>query len=843
MKMTEEGLFKRGKLRLYRGEYLSAISLPVGGIGTGSIQMDGKGTRPIWQIFGNMTQIPMPDSFFAARIKVSDEKPVLRAIQTIDVGPFKSLKSLTFRGEYPFGWFYYDDPAVPVKIEMETFNPLIPLNVKDSGIPCAIYRLTAESNSDKPVEISFMATQQNAAGYDGISPIHGRFCPNYGANVNQVVREDNTTILHMYAIDPIRESVSIASHLGNMALMTFTKEACSCTDWTNLEALAADIMDDGKLSGEEISKPSSWGKTVNGALVVPFTLEPGEKRAITFVLTWYFPNAWHGIGNWGGPGNMYTNRWTDALDVARYLAKHLPELTKWTRLYHDTFYTSNLPYWLLDGISAQTDIIRTQTCFWTKKGYFGAWEGCRPSKGSCPGNPTHVWEYPQAHARLFPEIARNMRESKLQIQHPNGMIPLRSLEGVDKPYAFDGQCGEICAAYREYLTGSDRKWLDSHWPQIRKAMDFLINQHDKDEDGILTGPQWNLDAYSSGSSTWMGSRYLAALVASARMADIQGDKNSAARYQRIFESGSKKQDNTLFNGEYYIQLPDPQPQQDYFTGCHIDQLLGQWWANQLGLDWLYPREHVRSALASVFKYNFRTNFRGIKQAPRKFVVEKDSGTQMITWPKGGRPETKFCTPYADEAMTGFEYAVAANMIQAGLLKEGFAVVYAARARYDGRLRTGLTTRSASWGYSGNPFSDDECGKFYARAMSIWSILLACQGFIHENPAGIIGFKPVWKPTDHISFFTAAEGWGLFSQKRENNRQIECIDVRWGKLRVKELIFEVPEEVGKVVAKIRCANQDISVMVHHNQTEVQLMLANEVTINQGSTVEAILEFFS
>ena len=84
-------------------------------------------------------------------------------------------------------------------------------------------------------------------------------------------------------------------------------------------------------------------------------------------------------------------------------------------------------------------------------------------------------------------------------------------------------------------------------------------------------------------------------------------------------------------------------------------------------------------------------------------------------------------------------------------------------RYDGRLRTGLASHP-TWGYSGNPFGDDECGKFYARAMSVWSILLACQGYIYDGPAGVIGFKPVWKPEDHKSFFSAAEGWGLFTQR-------------------------------------------------------------------------------
>jgi len=96
--------------------------------------------------------------------------------------------------------------------------------------------------------------------------------------------------------------------------------------------------------------------------------------------------------------------------------------------------------------------------------------------------------------------------------------------------------------------------------------------------------------------------------------------------------------------------------------------------------------------------------------------------QMITWPLGGRPDPGHSIIYADEVMSGFEYSAAAAMVQAGLLREGFAVVHAAWLRYDGRLRPNLS--GGAWGYSGNPFCDDECGRFYARPMSIWSMLLA-----------------------------------------------------------------------------------------------------------------------
>ncbi|MGB2824353.1 MAG: glucosylceramidase, partial [Phycisphaerae bacterium] len=211
-----------------------------------------------------------------------------------------------------------------------------------------------------------------------------------------------------------------------------------------------------------------------------------------------------------------------------------------------------------------------------------------------------------------------------------------------------------------------------------------------------------------------------------------------------------------------------------------------------------------------------------------------------TWPKGERPPKHM--RYADEVMSGFEYSAAAAMVYAGLLREGFTIVRAASIRYDGRLRTGLTgTDTASWGYSGNPFGDDECGKFYARPMSIWSMLLACQGFVHDGPAGVIGFRPAWKADDHVSFFSGAEGWGLFTQKRDDDKQTEGIEVRYGKLRVKTLIFELPE--GAKPSKVSVAIGDRAIRSQHASEGgiLTISLGSEVTIGEGQNMTVVTQW--
>ncbi len=830
-------LLARGETRVYRDQHLTAISLPLGGIGAGCIQINGKAERAIWQIFNNFKGVFVPHSFFAVRAKAADGEPVVRALQTSPVGPFEAMKSLTFRGEYPFGWYDFEEPEMPVAVSMETFSPLIPFNARDSAIPCAIFNLTARNTSEKKVHVSFLATQQNAVGFAGEGKIEGRRFAGYGGNRNRVVKAAGETILHM-TIERKKDSAGY----GDMALAAFDDEATATASWDTLDALLKDISRDGQLSGREIAGLSPTGQTLDGALAAPFTLEPGRSRTVTLVLSWYFPNGRHGAGRWGGKGNMYANWWDGAVSVASDVHNRFDELTRLTRLYHDTFYASNLPHWLLDRMTSQVAVLRSKTCFWTEGGYFGGWEGCCPGSGCCNGNCAHVWHYAQAHARLFPFIARRMREEALEHQQEDGGIPFRQPAGA---VATDGQCGEILEAYREHLCSTNGVWLKENWPKVKKAMEYTIARWDKDEDGVLSGPQHNtLDANLGGSTTWLGSMYLAALAASEKMALLEGEPKVAQRYRQIRNSGSKKQNETLWNGEYYIQIPDAQSRatRDFLTGCDVDMMLGQWWANQLDLGWLYPPERVKSSLQSLFKYNFRVDFHGFKQSPRKFVDEEDAGLLDMTWPHGGRPAPQQCILYANEVQSGYEAAALVAMVQAGLLKEGVTVALAAADRYDGRLRTGLTaSRTASWGYSGNPFGDDECGKFYARAMSIWSMLLACQGFIYDGPAGEIGFKPLWRQDNHATFFTAAEGWGLFTQTRNRDRQTDRIDVKWGKLRVRTLIFELPEFVNLRKTAVIVAGKEADAQAKQDGRCLTITLAREAVVDCDEALETTMTF--
>jgi len=839
-RLNDPALTARGETRVYEGDHLTGISLPVGGIGTGVIQYNGNGEPHAWQIFNNYTWDRVPETYMAVRAQVKGGEPVVRALQTAPVGKFPAMEKLQFRGEYPFGWFDFVDSQLPVKVSLEVFNPLVPLDARDSAIPCVISNVTVTNTGDEPVEVDVLAAQLNAVGFTGNKEIAGRACEPFGKNVNRIAKSKHGGMLHMTA-DRSKE----AAGYGDMALAVLDNKASGSANWPQPDAAYAVFLKNGALRGPRTAGPSKDGETLAGAVGSSLELAPGESDRVTFVLGWHFPNVTHGNikEKWNPKGNMYANWYRDARSVVRDVSKRLGELTDATRAYRDTMYASNLPHYLLDRVTSQMAVLRSPTCFWAEDGYFGGWEGCNPEEGCCHGNCGHVWQYAQSHARLFPEIGRRMREEALSVQEPDGALPFRQPTFIK---AVDAQCGEILAVYREYLLSADGEWLKPQWPRVKKAMEYTIATWDADENGALSGVQHNtLDVNVSGSTSWLGTMYVAALRASAAMAQLEADAEAASRFSRLADAGAKIQNETLYNGEYYIQIPDPAPQYDYHNGCSIDQVLGQWWANQLDLGWIYPVDRVQSAMRALIKYNFHDNYRGVVQAPRKFVHDDDAGLQMIQWPREADRPQPF-TLYADEAWTGTEYSAAAAMMQAGMMNEGLMIVKAAYDRYDGRMRIGLTGGSyTSWGYSGSPFIDEECGKLYARAMSVWSLLLAAQGFSYDGPAGRIGFAPVWRRDDHSSMFTAAEGYGLFNQRRDVNGQTDRLELRGGQLRVAQLVFETPE--GKAPTAVTVTRNGSGKEVTATMapvagsSKVEVKLEEPVVLNEGDVLEIAITF--
>jgi hypothetical protein len=557
------------------------------------------------------------------------------------------------------------------------------------------------------------------------------------------------------------------------------------------------FADNGLADSNQPKQPMD--KTLRGAAGRTLTLKPGESQTVTFVVAWHFPNLYDNPGWTGTPnglaGREYANRFADAGEVAAYVAREQDRLCGATRRWHQTYYDSTLPQWLLDRIGATNCNLATNTCQWWKNGRFWAWEGV----GCCHGTCGHVWNYAHGLARLFPKLERSAREMQDFSVGQNEKTGAILFRGAGSPWAGDSQGGYILKALREHQCSADGAFLKRNWPNIKKAVQFLIEQ-DGDADGLIEGKQHNtydIDFY--GANTMVGSLYLGALRAAEEMAREAGDNDFAATCRKVFEAGSANTVKRLFNGEYFIQDIEQSKGRDwqYADGCLADQLFGQGWAHQIGLGYVYPQDTVRKALASIWNYCWAPDIAPQNKAhapERWFAYPGEGGLFTCTWPKSKHMGPK-SVRYRDEIWTGIEYQVANHMAWEGMLTEALAICRAAHDRYHPSKH--------------NPFNEIECGDHYARALAAWGMITSLSGFEYHGPRAHIGFAPRLTPDDFRCVFTGAGGWGTLSQKRGAAEQVNTIALRHGSLPIKTLALQLPagKKAGQVA--VTAAGQPVA----------------------------------
>lgn len=604
------------------------------------------------------------------------------------------------------------------------------------------------------------------------------------------------------------------------------------------------------------SESFGFNETKIAALGEEFDLKPGEEKDVTFILSWFFPHLNQQEKETGQLLALndirflkrhYNNWFKSANQVADYVSSDFEYLAGATRLWNKTYYDSTLPYWLLDRSFISINCLATNTLNWFDNGRVWGWEGVE----CCPGTCQHVWQYAQGSARIFPQLERTLREVTdlgYSFNEDTGVMGHRDETagryGLQE--AHDGHAGTIMRIYREHKTSADNRFLKANYRKIKKAIRFLIDE-DKNKDGILEGRQQNtLDAAWYGPMGWISSLYLGALAAGKAMAEEVGDTGFANECNLLIEKGRKNIVEDLFNGEYFIHKPDYENHPRSINsndGCHIDQVLGQSFAHQIGIkERIVPEDETKSALESIWKYNFapdayayqekHTTIRG----PRIYATQGEAATIMCTWPKGGddkavpgmedRPlkSPVWTGPggYFDEAMNGFEYQLATHMIWEGMLEKGLATAKVVHDRYNANKR--------------NPYNEIECSDHYSRSMASYGVLLAVCGFDYHGPKGQITFKPKMTPENFKAPFTASEGWGTISQVKNDIQTQASIHVRHGKVELQNLILASEPKVKTV--KLSMNKQLVPIKFRQEGKDLNITF-DAVSLRKGDTILAEL----
>ena len=794
-------LYKRGNTTTYlkSKNELQYIGMPVGGILCGMLYLGGDGRLWLWDVFNkNQTGVVYKD--IPWHEKIQGNEAVLRPFDGANyVQPVKDIRPLdqgfalcfetdgkkfikkleqddwdeiAFEATYPMAAVHYSHKDIPVGITVNVYSPFIPLNEDDSGLPATIYSFHFTNKTNKPVTISVAGWLENK------SSVYTAVDEQYSRMNSSVIKNDLSLVT---GITKNRnwgdDNFYYKADYGNFSIASFNP---STIVNTGCDSSAINDLFFTKENKSESTAP--FDKKLTASVCNKVIVQPGEKKDLHYCISWYFPNlSFYSIKN--ETKRYYAKKFKSSSEVAEYVYTNFERLSSLTALWCDSYYkNSSLPNWFLERTFLNISTLATTTSHRFSSGRFYAWEGV----GSCAGTCTHVWQYAQAMARIFPALERDTRERvDFGIAfHEDGHIGFRG--EYDEQPAIDGQAGRILGVYREHRTSADDNFLKRLWPATKKGIEFILKQ-DRDGNGMVDSQLENtLDAKWPGEIAWIVGICLAAVKAGQLMAEEMNDDSFAIKCKTFFDLGKANMEKELFNGEYFIHKADPKFGKTVlgsYNTCHIDQVYGQSWAFQAGIkERIIDRQKTLSALKSLWKYNFLNDvgpYLATHHGGRPYALPGEGGMLMNTNPKNEDlpygVKDAWQVTYFHECMSGFEHQAAAHMMAEGMTDEALALTKTVHDRYHAAKR--------------NPFNEVECSDHYARAMASYGTYITACGFEYHGPKGYIRFAPKINSTNFNAAFTVSEGWGSYLQKKIKNSWSYQLEIKHGKLAIKTISLQ------------------------------------------------------
>lgn len=806
--------------KVYSGKELDHIAYPIGGLGSGMFCISGNGAISNMSFHHYPQLFHEPCTFSAIHVKgyennskvlesaVPDYKIFGRNEGGMGVGGttwgLPRFQEGTFSARFPFAEINLKDSDLPLDVKLVAWNPFIPDDEDNSGLPVGGLEYTFTNTSGKEIEAIYSFNTRN-------------FMWRTNDEVSPITKMDKGFILNQ---NPTERNPEFEGHCA-----IFTDEETTKVNynwfrggWFDPLTMAWNHVSRGEMPEDD---PVLGG--TGASIYVPFSLKPGESKTIHLYIAWYVPTSFHRIGpeattesDFGDcydpelykdtPDRYepwYSRRFASVDEVASYWKENYSSLKDETTRFTETFYDTTLPAEVVESVANNLTILKSSTVMRQHDGRFWVWEGSGDNWGSCHGSCTHVWNYAQAVPHLFPRMERTLRETEFKVdQNKEGHqvfranLPIRPVRH-DFHSAADGQLGGIMKVYRDWRISGDNEWIEDLYPQIAQSMDYCIRTWDPDEEGAVIEPHHNTyDIEFWGPDGMCTSFYAGALNSIIEIGKFLG--KDVSRYESILAKAQDYMTTKLWNGEYFIQdirwkdlhAEDPTkaqsfhssyaeeakkilevegPKYQYGNGCLSDGIIGCWMSLVCGLDEPIDSRMVTSHLESVYKYNLKHSLMDHANPQRPgYANGPDGGLLICSWPKGGKLSLPFV--YSDEVWTGIEYQVASHLIFEGKVEEGLDIVKTVLERYDGAKR--------------NPFNQYECGSWYARALSSYSLIQALTGVRYDAVTKTLYIdSKVGK--NFRSFLSTEGGYGTVGLK--NGKPF--IEVKHGKIDVKEIVVK------------------------------------------------------
>lgn len=300
--------------------FTSCQSVPLGGIGAGSIGRSYHGDFQRWQLLPGVCEdkpvlanqfsvfVSRPDGTKYSTVLSPGDSESLKTSSGSGIGSWdwnmKGEKS-TYHALYPRAWTVYDgEPDPNLKIVCRQISPIIPHNYKESSFPVAVFTFTVTNVGKTAANVTLLFSWANSIG--GSSEFSG-----YHSN-SRMIEKDGVrgVLLHHRTANqqpPITFAIA-AQETSDVHVSECTYFAISGkSDALTARDMWHEIKKNGTfdhLGSKDTFTPSKPGSSIGAAVAASVSLPSQATRTLTFSLAWACPEVMF------PSGKVYHRRYT-----------------------------------------------------------------------------------------------------------------------------------------------------------------------------------------------------------------------------------------------------------------------------------------------------------------------------------------------------------------------------------------------------------------------------------------------------------------------------------------------------------------------------------------------------
>src|SRR5271157_891245 len=431
---------------IYQASNPAVCGMPLGGVGTGCIDLENNGTLGYSTVFNSLWPRAGPLNMPFLGVSVGRETWVLSTIKlmgAVDAQPndlylrtAKNVDDILYFGHYSIADLEYLSDC-PLQLALRAWSPFIPGDLDASNTPCCCFELSMHNPTDVALEGTVVCS------IPGPYPHEIEGLPIFE---HQSVRIDQKQQSRQESVgNPIPEQSRyigvIVRHSSGVeySLGVLGMQSALCGGGLGMDGGAWTRIGTGTSQSRTYGRwhdlPEAKGQA-DAAIMVFYALQPGEDIVIPFIFTWYAPK-WNSGGRLDSGGtnffNFYANRFHSARDIVELVSLQyyswLSRIIQWQQvLYGEVL----LPVWLRDSLINNFHLIAECGVWAQARPPIDSW--CKPEDGlyamnesprGCPQMEcipcSFYGNFPLVY--FFPRLALSTLRAYKAYQFDTGQVP------------------------------------------------------------------------------------------------------------------------------------------------------------------------------------------------------------------------------------------------------------------------------------------------------------------------------------------------------------------------------------------------------------------------------------